>query len=323
MQRYETIFFLLQTLNFIFLRCDNKAHCLDKLDESNIGDACIMLQFPQGHSKDEIPRRFSEDELLQVNVSLTVVGFLELNEIGQTLKATFNLRTRWFDGQLTFRHLQKDEELNFLWAKTYENLWFPNIILENIDPSKDFAERRLRYTILRDLESVPEVIHPGTSNATNLFKGSDHKIQRSEEYTYFWRCIYILKWFPFDRQICKMEITFPKFYRESVRLNPEKVDYHGDSDEMTEYSVEKIRFCSEANDTQLALVVTLERPLLGSILTTFLPTLLLLVIRYGNFYRAIFLQVVPTSLIAQVFAEEFIDAVVQVQVTVLLVLATL
>ena len=240
-----------------------------------------MIEFPQeGHRKDEIPRRVSNDDVLQVNVTMIVVSFLELNEIGQTLKATFNLKIRWFDGQLTFRHLQRDTDLNFLWEKTFAELWNPNIVFENIDPSKDHAERRLRYTIQRDLEIAPSVRNPGTTNASNIFKGSDHKIERSQEYTYSWRCVYVLKWYPFDYQTCNMELTFPKFYRDFVRLNAERVEYHGDKEEMTEYSVEKILFCSKENGTRLVLAVTLERPLLGSILTTFLPTLLLLIIRF-------------------------------------------
>ena len=245
-----------------------------------------MIKFPeQGHRKDEIPRRFSKDDLLQMNVTMVVESFLELNEMGQTLKATFNLKIKWFDGQLTFRHLQRDTDLNFLWPSTYEKLWSPDIIFENIDPSKDHHARRLRYTLRRDLTILPIVRNPGTGNASNIFKGSDHKIERSMEYTYFWRCVYVLKWFPFDHQTCNMELTFPKFYRDFVRLNPESVEYHGDKNEMTEYSVDKILFCSQENRTRLVLVVTLGRPLLGSILTIFLPTLLLLIIRFTEGFK--------------------------------------
>ena len=268
-----------------FARCNNKPDCPDKLDESNVGDVCAMIEFPEGHRKDEIPRRFSNDDLLQVNITMVVVSFLELNEMGQTLKATFNLRSKWFDGQLTFRHLQRDTDLNFLWPTTYAELWRPIMIFENIDPSKDHHERRLRYTVRRNLTMLPIVRNPGTANASNVFNGSDHRIERSKEYTYSWRCVYHLKWFPFDHQTCNMELTFPKFYRDFVRLNPEGVEYLGDKEEMTEYSVDKMLFCSKGNGTRLVLVVTLGRPLLGSVLTTFLPTLLLFIIRFRKRFK--------------------------------------
>ena len=89
-----------------------------------------------------------------------------------------------------------------------------------------------------------------------------------------------MKWYPFDRQTCDMWISMPPYYQNVVRMNPERIVYKGKRDELTEYSVDKILFCSQENGTRLVLVVTLRRPLLGSILTTFLPTLLLLIIRF-------------------------------------------
>ena len=45
-------------------------------------------------------------------------------------------------------------------------------------------------------------------------------------------------------------------------------------------TVDQILFCSESNGTQLVFEVVLARPLMSSILTIYIPTLLLLVIRY-------------------------------------------
>ena len=90
-----------------------------------------------------------------------------------------------------------------------------------------------------------------------------------------------MRWFPFDRQICNMRMSMPKHYRELVRLNPEKIEYNrANKDELTEYSVDKVLFCSLERGTRLMFEVTLERPLVSSILTIYIPTLLLLVIRF-------------------------------------------
>ena len=90
-----------------------------------------------------------------------------------------------------------------------------------------------------------------------------------------------MRWFPFDRQTCNMRMSMPKHYREFVRLNPEKIEYNrANKDELTEYSVDKVLFCSLERGTRLMFEVTLERPLVSSILTIYIPTLLLLVIRF-------------------------------------------
>ena len=129
---------------------------------------------------------------------------------------------------------------------------------------------------------TPTVRNPGTTNATNEFKGSEHKIERIKKYLYFWRCVYDLQWYPFDRQTCNMWMKMPRHYRDLLRFNPEKIEYKGNKAELTEYSVDKILFCSAANGTELVLSVTLGRPLLGSILTIYIPTLLLLLIRFES-----------------------------------------
>ena len=125
-----------------------------------------------------------------MNVSLSVVSFLEVDEIGQTLKVVMEMERTWFDSQLTFLHVQEDSNLNTLWEENYERIWYPKILFENIDLTKSNAERYKRYTIVRDMNIAPTVRHPGSKNTTNVFKGLDHKVVRTQEYTYYWRCVY-------------------------------------------------------------------------------------------------------------------------------------
>ena len=150
-------------------------------------------------------------------------------------------------------------DLNILWEKNWRKIWYPQLLFENIDPSKDYSERYLLYMILRDMNIDPVVRNPGTTNSRNEFKGSEHKISRSKEYTYHWRCVYNLVWYPFDRQRCNMWMKLPKHYRDFVRLNPERIDFKGNKNELTEYSVDQILFCSRPNGTRLVFEVTLRR----------------------------------------------------------------
>ena len=189
---------------------------------------------------------------------MRIVSFLEVDEIGQTLKVVFEMKRTWFDARLTLLHLQKDPDLNVLWKKNFKKIWYPELLFENIDPSKNYSERYLLYMILRDMNVTPIVRNPGTTNSTNEFKGSEHKILRTQEYTYYWRCVYNLKWYPFDLQTCHMHMRSPKHYHRFVRLFPEKVEFKGNKDELTKYSVDKILFCSKSNGTKLVLAVTLR-----------------------------------------------------------------
>ena len=215
-----------------------------------------------------------------MNFSISIIGFVEIDEIGQSLKVILEIRREWFDDRLTMLHLQEDQNLNGLWEYNADKIWYPRIYFENSDYSKDKDDRHLRYMILRDMNVRPIVRNPGTKNATNVFNGSEHTIVQTREFTNYWRCVYNLRWYPFDRQTCYMRMSLPKRYLDFVRLNPERIDYNGDREELTEYSVDKILFCTLSNRTKMVIEVTLSRPLIRSILTIYIPTLLLLVIRF-------------------------------------------
>ena len=235
----------------------------------------------EGYVKSEIPFA-DEGQLLVVNVSVNIIGFLKVDEIGQTLKVAYEVKRTWFDSRLTFRHLQKDPDMNYLWETNHERIWYPKIHFQKLDHLKGEDERHLLFTVLRDSNIRPRVRQPGTINATNEFRGSEHKIERSKDYAAFWRCVFNLEWFPFDRQTCTMWMRMPRHNRKFVKFFPQKIEYKGNKAELTEYSVDQIQFCSVENGTQLVLSVTLGRPLLGSILTIYIPTLLLLIIRFGK-----------------------------------------
>ena len=211
-----------------------------------------------GYIKSEIPRA-AGNHFLAVNVSLKVASFLEVDIKGQNLKVAFVLERTWYDSRLRLLHLKTNPSLNVLWEKTYEKLWYPSLRFENVDFSKEHSFRHLTYTIYRDLKIEPKLLNPGTENVANLFKGSDHKLVRRQEYNFFWKCVYILKWFPFDQQTCQMKMALPEHYTDFVKLRAEMVEYKGDKDELTEYSIEKILFCSQANGTRLVFEVTLGR----------------------------------------------------------------
>ena len=232
----------------------------------------------EGYNQQEMVH-VKKGEFLNVDVVLNIKDFLMVDEVGQTLKVVLAVNRMWFDSQLTFLHIKSDPKLNVLWERSYDKIWYPKIIFENIDPSEDYNERRLVYKILRNMSVTPTIRNPGTFDSANVFKGSDHRIVRSKEYTYYWKCVYDLKWYPFDTQTCSMLFSMPQHQRNFVRLKPQKIKYQSNGAELTEYSVDKLILCSKSNGTQLVLEVTLGRPLMGSILTIYIPTLLLLVIR--------------------------------------------
>ena len=112
-------------------------------------------------------------------------------------------------------------------------------------------------------------------------------------------------WYPFDKQVCQMQFV-NKFSKTD--LHPAILQYNRNIS-LDRYTLARVRMCKSAIDERKAIIVEIifGRPIVNNLLTVFVPTMLLVTI----------------SFTARLFAEEYIDMVIQVNVTVMLALATM
>ena len=84
---------------------------------------------------------------------------------------------------------------------------------------------------------------------------------------------------------------------------------HNPNISLDRYTLSRIRMCRSSIDKVEVIIVevALGRPIMSNLLTVFLPTILLLVISYST----------------RLFAKDYIDMAIQVNLTILLVLATM
>ena len=95
---------------------------------------------------------------------------------------------------------------------------------------------------------------------------------------------------------------------DSIDFVPLNVTYSGPTN-LPQHYVQDVKMCSATieGDQGIIVEIILSRPIFSSFLTTTLPTIMLILI----------------SQLATSFSEEYLDMVIQVNLTVLLVLATL
>ena len=127
----------------------------------------------------------------------------------------------------------------------------------------------------------------------------------SKEWSVEFICHYNTEKYPFDTQICKMQ--FVEGY-SMMNLNPVKLRFNQNIS-LNSYFVRGVKMCRTVVVGKQAIVVsvTLGRPLVSNVLTVFIPTTILMAISY----------------MARVFEGDYLDMVVEVNLTVLLVQATL
>ena len=108
---------------------------------------------------------------------------------------------------------------------------------------------------------------------------------------------FLSRWYPFDSQTCYMVMLVEGNTGKFVELVDDFIEYTGPT-ELTQYFVKETDMkITDFRQEVGALVVsmTLGRRLMGTILTIFLPTILLNLIGHAtNFFKAFFFEAVVT-----------------------------
>ena len=184
------------------------------------------------------------------------------------------------------------------------------MVFENIPSNVDEIEivENKEYNIVRNAEGNFDPIEVTDIDNAFIFPGDENRHYLSREFTVLWNCDFNMMWYPFDTQTCAMQFKIVNKFADFVDLNPQHLAYSGPTD-LTQYVVKSSVMCraSIGDYEGVEVNISLGRPLISNILTVFIPTIILLTISH----------------ISNVYEQKYIDMVIMVNLTVLLVLATL
>ena len=117
-------------------------------------------------------------------------------------------------------------------------------------------------------------------------------------------CLYSMAWYPFDSQTCSLDFKLDVTATAFVRLDTGFLDYSGPVD-LTQYFVRNTAM--EHYEKGVRVKIVFGRRLLSNILTVYVPTILLNVMGHVTVY----------------FKPFFFEAIITVNLTVMLVLTTM
>ena len=292
-------------------RCDGKVQCDDSSDESSCSFFILDDGNFQYYNKDMVPPPpQNSEEKLEVDIFINIENIIEINEVEEFIQLKFNTTREWYDKRLTYKNLNNDSDMNAMKKANYEKLYFPYTLFVNIesDESETTRPTQTLWKVIRN-ETASSTISPVTYvENTHFYKGSEHKMSLTKEFTVDWMCTFHLSWYPFDTQTCQMKLQLLKRESKLATLRLHKFTYTGPK-QLAQYYMKELRICSIIeNDREMEVAeISLNRPLISSILTTYIPTTILCII----------------SRLVNVFEYEHVDMVIEVNLTVFLVLATL
>ena len=235
-------------------------------------------------------------------MSIEVINMGGIDEIESAVEFQFILYLTWFESRLNFLNLRESGRSN-LETQEMESLWVPEIVFYN-------TKERLESLVDEKTSMSVERLGNFTVAKNKLvFKGSENPLTLSRFYKTNFICDFDMAWYPFDTQKCSMNFVVDEGSQRFVDLSVLNLEYSGPLD-LTQYFIKKKTFTekTEANGMKIVFVdIYLGRRLLSIILTVFAPTVILNIVGHSSNY----------------FKEFFFEAVISLNVTVMLVLTTM
>ena len=126
-----------------------------------------------------------------------------------------------------------------------------------------------------------------------IFKGSENHLTLEQTYTHEFQCRYELENYPFDKQECSINMTTTKLDKPIMTLIPKKLLMEQDPD-MTLYNMEEwsVSYRNESDPRKgIWMTIVLRRKIMSEMLTTYLPSALLMMITFATtFFKPFFFE---------------------------------
>ena len=232
-----------------------------------------------------------------------------MDEINSAYEAQFTLVMSWYDKRLIFNNLSNITAKNSLSKKEREELWVPKVVFENTKEKIQTVMDDITTTNVKSFNITSFLIADKTVyEAVKQYSGQENLVIMSKFYNIRFHCEFQMQWYPFDLQVCQAIFGSQKDQLKFIHLESENIEYIGSTD-LTQYYLRGKNQKTETVRGHQTVVVELMfgRRLLSLILTVFTPTVLLNLIGHSaNFFKPF-----------------FFEAVISLNVTVMLVLTTM
>ena len=196
-------------------RCDGVYDCLDKSDEN----ACYIISLDNESYRKEQPPSGGGTHNNEVNATLSfdIFKITKFKEVGHSFNIKFQMVVKWFDNRLTFQNLKLNLFKNVVGKDQQKLLWIPPLVFNNSDDGRTLSvhhegegQPMMSILIERRKDNRFDVAGPSVLDETHFYKGHENLLVLSTEYNMVLHCNYKLEDYPFDTQICNMEVSFSK-----------------------------------------------------------------------------------------------------------------
>ena len=187
-------------------RCDEYSDCRDDHHSDETG--CEVLIIDNDSYRKEYPPVATRGKKLHVSVNIRVMDLSEIAEVRMSYRVKFKISLGWFDPRLKFTNLKSHFTQNVIGVNKRNSVWMPPLIFNNSaknqivssdpnTPQRWFIDRR----------GEARVAPPSVLDETYFYAGSENMLIFEAEYDLIFFCKFRLECYPFDTQICTLEVS--------------------------------------------------------------------------------------------------------------------
>ena len=200
---------------------------------------------------------------------------------------------------MNYFNLKENDELNELIYTESQIIWVP--VIQFFNTKESITSVNDKHTSIKVGRRQNGTLIGSTVNEDiRVFEGSKNLLKMKRVYKVDFICTYDMRFYPFDIQICSIDMIMLDNAAMFVDFEVGKLIFSGEKD-LSQYNVmdSKIKQEKIRNKSGLRVLIILGRKLLGNILTVYVPTALLVFICHCTNY----------------FKDCYFDAVVSVNLT--------
>merc|ERR1712130_841760 len=161
-----------------------------------------------------------------------------ISEMGMSFSSKLELRMTWFEARVRWRNLRSSQNLNrvpqFIPQVTQDasgNIWTPTIIFSN-SPLSDqtILDQQAVLTVAKRTGPIPAL--PEEEVEVAYYSGAKNPVTYTRTFKNTFACVFNLKKYPFDTQVCKIQLDSPKDVEGLLTLEPGQLTHLGPVDMM-------------------------------------------------------------------------------------------
>ena len=257
-------------------RCNKLIDCEDKSDES----FCSIVNFGESYST-QTPPRESYLNRTKFEVDLNIERIENINELDYSFTCRVIVTIKWIDGRLSYNNLFNG--YTTIGKEEFEQIWKPSLILKNsLEHASITKNDAVIIQILKQNEGILKSKKELREGMT--YDGKTNDIVLTAVFDTDFGCSYQLHDYPFDSQVCTIDVSSPSDISNDIVLVPGIITYSGLSNTLPQFKFNIGAITSNENGTLIQGTIQLKRIPFYHILCTYLPTVCILLMAMATLY---------------------------------------